>query len=206
MTVDLVVDWASPDPIALGVRLADRLRLPRPDPADLRFGLVLAGGVVRVARSAPGGRDQLVSVSAIEEAPTTPGADDPAGVRLLGVAWATVELARGTRELAARFGLEAGAFRLAADEAWLGAVSRAATLGGATLVALEPTTEGRVAAALARFGEGPVAIYFELPGPASGVVRPGPLGPGALLPGSPAWGPFAIILAGSAAGRTAAGS
>jgi hypothetical protein len=202
--VGLVVDWGSPDPAALGARLADRLRLPRPDPSEDRFALLLAGGVVRVARTAPGVRERLVAVAAFDEAPTSAldgvrldhaALDASPGVRLLGVAWATVEMARGTRELADRFGLGQDDFALAADDAWLGAAARGARLGRSMLVALEPTTEGRVAAALARFGEGPVAIYIGLPGPALGLVRRGPLGAGSLMTGSPVWGPFAIVLA-----------
>jgi hypothetical protein len=83
----------------------------------------------------------------------------------------------------------------APDERWLGAAARVARHDGSGLVVLEPVTEGRVAAALARFGEGPVAIYLGLPGPAVGPVRPGPLGVGELLPGAPPWGPFTVVLA-----------
>jgi len=202
--MDLVVDWESPDPGALGVRLADRLRLPRPDPDVERFALQLAGGVVRIARTAPGRRERLVGVSPIDRSHLA-AADREAshGVALLGVGFATVEMGRGARDVAERFGVDPGAFRLAADESWLGAVARVARLGGARLVVLEPTTEGRVAAALARFGEGPVAVYVGLPGPASGSVRRGPLGAGSLVPGSPAWGPFTIVLAGSFGGAGA---
>lgn len=207
----LVVDWASPDPGALGARLADRLRLPRPDPDADRFALQLAGGILRVARAAPGDRERLVAVSVLDDrlaaAPgeaATAALGDPPGVRLLGVAWASVEMARGARELAERFGLDAAAFELADDDAWLGAAARVARLGRSRLVVLEPTTEGRVAAALARFGEGPVAVYLALPGPASGSVRHGPLGAGSLISGSPVWGPFAIVIAHPAEAPSAA--
>jgi hypothetical protein len=199
--VDLVVDWESPDPSAVGARLAARLRLPRPDPDVETFALTLAGGALRIARTESDRRERLVAVSAIEQVPVA-SADRGGshGVALLGVGFATVEMERGARELADRFGLDPGDFGLAADEAWLGAEARVASLGRARLVVLGPTTEGRVAAALARFGEGPVVVYLGLPGPASGSVRPGPLGAGSLVPGSPTWGPFTIVLAGSAGG------
>ncbi len=202
----LVVDWVAPDPTSVGARLADRLRLPRPDPDDDRFVLLLAGGVIRVARSAPDGREQLIGVAATEpgggdSADRSDGsALDDAGVRLLGVGWATVDLTRGASELAARLGLDPGGFRSSEEDGWLGAASLVARVGGSSLVVLEPITEGRVAAALARFGEGPVAVYLGLPGPASGTVRPGPLGAGSLVTGAPAWGPFAIVLALAATG------
>lgn len=215
----LVVDWVAPDPAILGQRLADRLRVPRPDPDDDRFVLLLGGGAIRVAASGPGGRERLTGVAAVDGGrPGAAGTDhgtarqrgEP-GARLLGVAWATVELERGVRELTARFGLATGAFRSSVEDGWLGAAAKVARLGTASLVLLEPVTEGRVAAALARFGEGPVAVYVGLPGPAEGAVRPGPLGAGSLLPGSPAWGPFAIVLALAAArpirpGTAAAGT
>jgi hypothetical protein len=205
--VSLVVDWASPDPAGLGARLAERLRLPRPDPDDPRFALVLAGGVIRVDSTGPGGRERITAVSfradgagSAAPASSAPGSKAastaaPSGVRLLGAAWATVEMQRGVREIAARLGIAANAFRAGSDDGWLGAAARVARLGGTSLVVLEPVTEGRIAAALARFGEGPVAVYLELPGPAADVVRPGPLGAGALLPGNPPWGPFTIVVA-----------
>jgi hypothetical protein len=210
----LVVDWEAPDPAAVGARLADRLRLPRPDPDDDRFVLLLGGGAIRVMATGRGGRERLTGVSTARDARSesdeagpgraggsSSGTSGP-GARLLGVAWATVDLERGARELAARFDLEPGAFRSSVEDGWLGAAAKVARLGTTNLVVLEPVTEGRVAAALARFGEGPAGVYFGLPGPATGVVRAGPLGAGALLPGTPPWGPFAIVLALAAARAT----
>lgn len=52
------------------------------------------------------------------------------------------------------------------------------------LAVLEPDTEGRLAAALARFGEGVLVLY----------LGDGPPRPGRLLPGGPAWGPNVVIL------------
>jgi hypothetical protein len=106
-----------------------------------------------------------------------------------------VELDRAAVELAGAFGLQVDAFTPAADSVALGArcrVARRALPGGVALAILEPATEGRLAAILARHGEGPAAIWFvtadtlataELassPGPAA---EAGPFGPERLLPG-----------------------
>lgn len=61
---------------------------------------------------------------------------------------------------------------------------------------LEPDTEGRLAASLARFGEGLAVVYVR---PARAPIRgewrsgAGPLGRSHLLPG-PSWGPFVVVL------------
>jgi hypothetical protein len=59
---------------------------------------------------------------------------------------------------------------------------------------LEPDTEGPLAAALARFGEGLAAIYVR-PGRRAGgrFEAVGPFGPARLAPG-PAWGPHVLAL------------
>jgi hypothetical protein len=193
----LTVDWVAPDPAALGIRLAERLRLPRPDPDEDRFALVLAGGALRIATVRPGGRERLVGVARADDLDGVMPAAGHAG--LLGVGWATVDSERACRELTDRFRLERQAFARADDDGWLGATARTARVGASHLVVLEPVTEGRAAAALARFGEGPVAVYLGLPGPSSGVVRDGPLGAESLLERTPAWGPFALVVAAAAA-------
>ena len=82
----------------------------------------------------------------------------------------------------------------AGDEPSLGAFARVIHLGPVDLVLLEPSTEGRLAAALARRPEGIVVLYVEGdPGPAA---RPTALGrPGRLLPHGKPWGPFVIVVA-----------
>jgi hypothetical protein len=84
-----------------------------------------------------------------------------------------------------------------ADEL-LGASS--ARVVGQPVVLLEPTTEGRLAASLARVGEGPVAIYAR--GPRSGIrtstVAGGPFGSQVLVLGRPAWGPHLLLVDGAA--------
>ena len=101
---------------------------------------------------------------------------------VVGIGWATVELDRAAGELAA-----IGMFTTAAREETLGAVARRTRLGDRArpaAVLLEPDTEGLLAAALARFGEGVLALYLGSldradvdDTPNLGPSRPGPLGP-----------------------------
>lgn len=84
------------------------------------------------------------------------------GGRPVGLGWATVELDRAARELGAAFSVPAARFVPAVTSESLGASARIATgalPGGPAIVLLEPSTEGRLAASLARYGEGPVAIW-----------------------------------------------
>jgi hypothetical protein len=108
-------------------------------------------------------------------------------VRLHALGWATVELDRAERELSADLGLALGAFIEAPDSGVLGAHCRVALdtfPGGVALVILEPATEGRLSAALARHGEGPLAAWFALDAsdaavPLSTVAPAGQLAPAA---------------------------
>jgi hypothetical protein len=80
----------------------------------------------------------------------------PEGATLVGVGWSTVDGDRAAAEL----GLEVAD---AAGDAALGASSRiGATADGLTIVLLEPSTEGRLSASLARLGEGPVATWWDV--------------------------------------------
>jgi hypothetical protein len=118
-----------------------------------------------------------------------------------GIGWATVELDRAARELASL-----GPFEAAPGDANLGAAARRVRPGDRTqpvLLLIEPETEGPLAAALARFGEGVGAVYL---GPLDrgdvddtprlGPPRSGPIGPARLVIGRPAWGPHVLVLAG----------
>jgi hypothetical protein len=104
-------------------------------------------------------------------------ADELLAVRALG--WATVDLDRAAAafEGAVPGG---GPYIAGADDEWLGARCR---LGvgrseGHQLVLLEPSTEGRLAAHLARYGEGPVAAWVEATAETGGEGRwtSGPFG------------------------------
>ncbi len=97
--------------------------------------------------------------------------------RVIGRGWATVDLDRAAVELQDL--LEpGGTFDEAPGSAWLGArcrIGRAASIEGPFLVLLEPHTEGRLAAYLARHGEG-WAVGYAIDVRESGRWRPGPLG------------------------------
>jgi hypothetical protein len=119
--------------------------------------------------------------------------------------WATVELDRAERDLVASFGrLSSGWSRDLADDTLLGARCRliASRPGQLEILLLEPVTEGRIAASLARFGEGVVAVYVVLPDArfravlrdlrGAGLVLSGeghgPFGRQHLVAGGPPWG------------------
>ncbi len=118
----------------------------------------------------------------------------------IALGWATVELDRAAAELAAELGLVAGAFVPAADSIVLGARCRVADgvlPGGMPLAILEPLTEGRLAAALARHGEGPSVTWArssDTPSPRSTSLQPGPFGRERLQPGGPPQGPFLLLI------------
>jgi len=127
-------------------------------------------------------------------------------LRLAGIGWATVELDRAARELGGAISTEAWApvWAPAERDDLLGASARRSTpasFDDPVVLLLEPDTEGRLAAAVARFGEGVAMIYLA---PTSTVEPPrpgdvsapadGPLGAARLLLGGPAWGPHIILL------------
>ena len=130
-----------------------------------------------------------------------------AGVRPVAVGWATVELERAERELCTALGLSVDDFGPAASSIALGARCRIApgALGDAlALVLLEPDTEGRLAATLARLGEGPAVLWLVVEGcnttaaasaTMTAAVRPGPLGPERLVLGGPIHGPHHLLVA-----------
>jgi hypothetical protein len=122
--------------------------------------------------------------------------------RQIAVGWATVELDRAAADLADVLGLAPEAFAPAADSIALGARCRIATrvlAGGLSLVILEPVAEGRLAAALARLGEGPSVVWSRrAPSSrvAAGAARPGPFGPERLVSHAPRQSPIRLLLDG----------
>jgi hypothetical protein len=191
--VGLIVDWAVDDPGVVGGRIATKLRLPLPDRDADSLEIALHGGWLRLRR--PGADEaQRLAVARADDALATERAGQAPGVRLLGVGWATVDAERVAPSVAAEIGIDPGSFGPADDDAWLGARATVALVDDSSIVVLEPSTEGRLAAALARFGEGPVAIFLGLPGPAAGATRPGPLGPASLVLGDRPWGPFILAI------------
>jgi len=107
--------------------------------------------------------------------------------RLVGIGWATVDIERTLADLAVA---EA---RATDDDEFLGARAWRVDAGAIGLLLLEPVTEGRLAAALARRGEGIAALYVASDAPLEGSLRPTAVGvPGRLMPQDRPWGPFLI--------------
>ena len=131
--------------------------------------------------------------------------------------WATVELDRAEREVGEAL-RDLGPWTAEArpDEPLLGARCRLMRFqGDRDLVLLEPSTEGRLAASLARHGEGSVALWLHADAHAVDRARAagfvlsretnGPLGVERLLVGGPAWGPhLLLVVTRQTAGRPAA--
>jgi hypothetical protein len=124
------------------------------------------------------------------------------------VGWATIDLDRAEREVVgSHLPLGEATATAVPDDDLLGATARLVVFDrGRRLVLLEPKTEGRIAASLARFGEGSVAIYvlvddFRVAAENLGRRVPlsdeaaGPFGPERLISG-PRWGAH-LILAGN---------
>lgn len=121
--------------------------------------------------------------------------------------WATVELDRAEVEVAADLAaLGVPRVEAAPDEQALGARCRLLSFqAGTEVLLLEPSTEGRLAAALARYGEGYLALYLLTDSGAPGracragftltVEGGGPFGAERLVLAAPRHGPF-LALAG----------
>ena len=101
-----------------------------------------------------------------EPAPEDEDPDAHRPLRLAGTGWATVELDRAEDELGMWLGDgagDAGGVPPDAADPHLGAFARVRPAGGLpgdSFVLLEPSTEGRLAASLARDSEGPCALYL----------------------------------------------
>jgi len=125
----------------------------------------------------------------------------PAGnVRPFALGWATVDLDRAASKLARDPGFSPAAFVDRTGSEALGASCRVAdgvVPGGLSLAILEPATEGRLAATLARFGEGPTVVWYRtdegVPSEAS-TPRAGPFGPEWLVSGAPVHGPHRFLI------------
>jgi hypothetical protein len=168
--------WFCSDPAAL----AARLRAARVPWSGSAFVLGHAAARLRIAAAHHATEERLVA-----DGPPESG---PAGeLRVPALGWGTVD-----------------ALRLAADAAWaleplavddlLGAFAWRVVDVRPVTVLLEPSTEGPTAGALARHGEGPIAIYGADPTP--GVTtgaRYTPLGR-ARLDVPSRWGPFLVIV------------
>jgi hypothetical protein len=210
--------WQAADPAGLAADLERRLGAPVPS------GLEIVPWLRESPTDAPTAAGRLVFEPLEEGAIPLPPAAGP--LMLVGVAWATVELDRAERELApwlAPAGGEPGEAEPggepeageagAGGEPHLGARVRTratSDLPGGHVVLAEPATEGRLAASLARDGEGPCALYLR---PAVGLeawlaaarargiavsrVAVGPFGGSVLVQGAAIAGPHVIVVEGS---------
>ncbi len=107
--------------------------------------------------------------------------------RLVGIGWATVDIERTLADLAV------ATAHATDDDELLGARAWRVDGSPVALLLLEPVTEGRLAAALARRGEGIAALYLVADTPLEGSLRPTAVGvPGRLMPQERPWGPFLI--------------
>ena len=222
-------------PDALEVSLGSAVVELRPWRAESAGDRPLASGRL-VFEPVPGGEDAPASdVAATPDGheatgPGNPGAPATRGLplTLAGVGWATVELDRAETELdpwlAPRNEEVGGGDEPPVSEPHLGARTRLRGAGGlpaGSIVLLEPSTEGRVAASLARDGEGPCALYLATPEPLrawvraargrglrTSAVRAGPLGPSSLVLGGATAGPHLILVgpSSSSSGGPAAGT
>ncbi|HEX5828795.1 MAG TPA: hypothetical protein VFY23_14820 [Candidatus Limnocylindrales bacterium] len=212
--------WQVPDPASFAPALAARLGLSAQPGGlaanawvlDLGSALLEVRPWIREGPAddpAPGGRLMLEPVPGGEEPPGGEGAvADRAAMRLVGIGWATVELDRADDELGPWLG-ETRASAADADP-HLGALLRlrdAGGLPGDAVVLAEPGTEGRLAASLARDGEGPCALWLR---PAGGLTawaaaararglhlasrRTGPFGTQVLITGGPVAGPHLLVI------------
>ena len=135
----------------------------------------------------PSARDRLEATVRVVEGDAR--ADGP----LIGIGWATVDLERGLTELASAVGIGPEAFIGAPSSEALGARCVVASGGlgrGVAVVVLEPSTEGRLAARLARHDEGPAVTWQRAagetqPGGSTAPTTPGPFGPERPLPPDP---------------------
>ena len=114
----------------------------------------------------------------------------PDSATLIGVGWATVDLDRAAAEL----GITPS--DVAPDDA-LGARCRAIDgPDGVAFVLLEPSTDGRLAATLARWDEGPAITWWDVPavdGRAAAPETSGPLGAVRLLRDGGRDGPWRFL-------------
>lgn len=120
--------------------------------------------------------------------------------------WATVELDRAEAEVGAMVGPSSDlTVTEAAPDLVLGARCRILRSAGTEIALLEPSTEGPLAAALARHGEGSLVAYLLVDAAALERARAaafslskegeGPFGRERLVRLAPRWGPF-LVLAG----------
>lgn len=156
----------------------------------------LLGGSVQILQARD--RDERLELfdEGTDEPVESPPADLDLPAPLLALGWATIDADRHATELTAS---TQPSGRTPRPESALGARALVQEGTGSALVLLEPITEGRLAAALARRGEGPVCLYIAREGPLDGLDflprQPTALGrAGRLLRPTRPWGPFLLVV------------
>jgi hypothetical protein len=190
-------------PVAAVALLSHVLGVPldRPDvPGTESRTLTLGGARLELREIPTGARDGRLQVIAVGRIGAGSGGDE-AAVAAVGIATVDTD----------RFASERGWSLVQAEsDRQLGAVVhrvRGAPMAGLTVLLLEPDTEGRTAASLARLGEGPVVLYVRPTGGSAAAaaravdlgvrisaVRPGPFGNERLLLNGPPWGPHVLLV------------
>ena len=107
---------------------------------------------------------------------------------LVAIGWATVDAERAATELPGIVFVAVEPETALGARAWLGRT------GAVDLVLLEPSTEGRLAAALARRGEGLAVLYLAVEGLADATGMTALGRPGRLLAHDKPWGPFIVVV------------
>lgn len=228
MTVaPLVVRWVAGDATRVSLTLAAALGIEvRPGRPIAIPGLLLE--ITGHEHGSAGGRGNRLEVVVgdppFDAAPLDEiGEAERSGPRFLALGWATVDLDRAAAEWTGRAWLAAPPDTFLGARTLVGALdptgSYADTTGTSAdttlpdgraapaIVLLEPDTEGRLAAALARHGEGPAAMYIAL---SSGAFRTamarlavlgvrvssgrGPFGAGIAVAGAPASSPTLVLV------------
>jgi hypothetical protein len=165
----------------------------QPVDADLADGPALEAGA---EWPGPGGLDDLREL-ALQIAPQLEAHP------IVALGWATIDLDAVRARIESDAGF--GAFDPAPRDDHLGARAAVHRPGGDSgepiEILLEPDTEGRLAASLARHGEGFAAIWFGQPAGAAldppagfGPLADGPLGPARLMLGGPPWALSVLLL------------
>ena len=191
--------WESATPLLTATRLAGVLGVAVRH-MDGSLAIDLGDGLLEVtAGDEDAGVGERLRLRADGPGETPAIATTAAGPTVVGVGLATVD--------ADRFALDRGwsLTRIAPDRilgAHVSAVDRAAQ----TLL-LEPDTEGRIAASLARWGEGPAALYLRCAdrietaraavlerGGGATALAAGPFGRAFALTGGPIWGPHVVVV------------
>jgi len=112
---------------------------------------------------------------------------------IVAVGWATVEADRARREFDGLLGtavwLPLERDPLLGARPWRRS-ARPPADGDVDLLVLEPDTEGRIAAFLARFGEGVAVVCVRGAGSSGDLAGAA----GRLVAGGPAWGPHVVVL------------